>query len=88
MRRRLYRHAPLTAMLYSTYSGYSLWFTSFETRVNLARIATALKLYKLKYGSYPESLKKSTPYSSYSESLKKLTPDFISELLQRLQGGN
>ncbi len=67
LRRKLQRHAPLTAMFYPEYSNYSLQFAYFEARRDLGKVATALKLYKLKYGSYPKHL-------------TDLVPNFIHEL--------
>lgn len=64
---RLLHCAPIASMLYSSYMTESLQFAYFEARRDLAKIATALKLYKLKRGEYPESL-------------QALVPDCISEL--------
>jgi uncharacterized membrane protein len=64
--RLLYRH-PRAAMFYPSYYRYSSQIAKFEIGRDLAKIATALKRYKLKY-------------EVYSKNLAELRPDLISEL--------
>lgn len=62
----LARH-PLTAMLSPSYGMQSVSIARFEATRDLAKIATALKMYRLAHGRYPEIL-------------AELKPDFIPEL--------